>query len=61
MNSNKSFNEKKEKFNRNVCSICRDGGDLILCDNCPKSFHLRCLKLKDTDIPPGDWYCTTCM
>lgn len=37
------------------CNICKEGGDLILCDNCSRAFHLECLKL-DT-IPEGKWYC----
>jgi hypothetical protein len=52
------FSNKKE--NRELCAICRDGGELILCDNCPRSFHLKCLKLKDEDIPEGNWYCPRC-
>lgn len=51
----------KERKNRNSCSICREVGDLILCDNCPKSFHLDCLKLKENDIPKGNWYCINCV
>jgi hypothetical protein len=47
------------KMNRDSCSICRDGGELILCDRCPKSFHVDCLKIKD--IPEGSWYCPGCL
>ena len=49
-----------KKENRELCAICRDGGDLLLCDNCPRSFHLSCLKLKEEDIPEGNWYCSRC-
>ena len=24
------------------CAVCQDGGDLILCDTCPKIYHLEC-------------------
>jgi hypothetical protein len=55
-------NMKKEGVkNRDSCSICKNGGDLLLCDRCPKSFHIGCLKLKPSDIPEGEWYCPTCM
>jgi hypothetical protein len=47
--------------NRNSCSICRDGGDLLLCDGCPKSFHPACLKIKEADLPVGNWYCVKCI
>lgn len=60
-NSKSNGSETKKKINRNICSICRDGGDLILCDKCPKSFHPKCLKIKQNDIPVGTWYCPTCM
>lgn len=65
MNSAESLHvdseQRRERKNRDSCSICRNGGDLVLCDNCPKSFHLDCLKLKESDLPDGSWYCTNCM
>jgi len=48
------------KFNRELCSICRDGGNLLLCDYCPRSFHIECLKIKEENIPEGKWYCPMC-
>ncbi|XP_057955124.1 uncharacterized protein LOC131149074 isoform X2 [Malania oleifera] len=41
-----------------ICSVCHYGGELILCDQCPSSFHKSCLGLKD--IPAGDWFCPSC-
>ncbi|KAJ6409317.1 hypothetical protein OIU84_008918 [Salix udensis] len=41
-----------------VCSVCHYGGELILCDLCPSSFHKRCLGMKD--VPDGDWFCPSC-
>ncbi|KAM7501789.1 hypothetical protein LguiB_000693 [Lonicera macranthoides] len=29
-----------------ICSVCHDGGELVLCDQCPSSFHISCLGLK---------------
>lgn len=45
--------------NRDHCNLCKDGGDLLCCDNCPRSFHLKCVGLKI--IPEGDWFCKRCM
>ena len=47
--------------NRDHCSVCRDGGDLLCCDRCPKSFHLDCIGLKEEDVPEDSWYCKKCM
>ncbi|KAI6686944.1 hypothetical protein NL676_032857 [Syzygium grande] len=41
-----------------ICSVCHYGGELILCDGCPSSFHKGCLGLKD--VPDGDWFCPSC-
>lgn len=52
---------KKRKENSNICSICRDGGNLLLCDKCPKSFHTQCLKLNKFSLPENEWYCPACL
>ncbi|KAK2660137.1 hypothetical protein Ddye_006670 [Dipteronia dyeriana] len=41
-----------------ICSVCRHGGDIILCDKCPSSFHHSCLGLKE--VPEGEWACPSC-
>ncbi|KAK3231228.1 hypothetical protein Dsin_003109 [Dipteronia sinensis] len=41
-----------------ICSVCRNGGDIILCDKCPSSFHHSCLGLKE--VPEGEWVCPSC-
>ncbi|KVI11907.1 Agenet-like domain-containing protein, partial [Cynara cardunculus var. scolymus] len=40
-----------------ICSVCHYGGELVLCDQCPSSFHTHCLGLK---VPDGDWFCPSC-
>ncbi|XP_019188263.1 PREDICTED: uncharacterized protein LOC109182566 [Ipomoea nil] len=49
---------KKGSKSDYVCSICHDGGELILCDRCPSAFHSSCLGLKE--LPDGDWFCPLC-
>lgn len=44
--------------NDDLCSICADGGDLLLCDLCPRAFHKECVGL--SSVPKGDWYCRYC-
>ncbi|KAL6649737.1 hypothetical protein ACP70R_013961 [Stipagrostis hirtigluma subsp. patula] len=41
-----------------ICSICHDGGEILLCDNCPSSYHHDCVGLEAT--PEGSWYCPSC-
>lgn len=47
-----------EKQNDEICSICQYGGELVLCDDCPSSFHKSCLVLND--LPKGNWFCPSC-
>ena len=49
--------------NKHYCNICKDGGELLCCDRCPRSFHPICLGLTDEQVdalPEGDWYCPQC-
>ncbi|XP_067392466.1 autoimmune regulator [Emydura macquarii macquarii] len=46
--------------NDDECAVCRDGGELICCDGCPRAFHLACLVPPLTEIPSGTWRCISC-
>ncbi|KAK7277450.1 hypothetical protein RJT34_22463 [Clitoria ternatea] len=46
------------KYNDDVCIVCWDGGNLLLCDGCPRAFHKECASV--SSIPSGDWYCQIC-
>ncbi|XP_057470587.1 uncharacterized protein LOC130759478 [Actinidia eriantha] len=41
-----------------VCAVCGNGGDLIICRGCPQAFHAVCLDFQCTPI--GDRYCPYC-
>ena len=40
------------------CYKCKDGGKLIMCENCPRVAHLKCVGLNK--IPIGEWLCEHC-
>ena len=42
------------------CSTCKDGGDLLICDTCPHSYHLNCLNPPVAVVPEGEWSCPRC-
>ncbi|KAF6171565.1 hypothetical protein GIB67_018089 [Kingdonia uniflora] len=44
--------------NDDLCGICADFGDLLLCDGCPRAFHKECVG--QSSIPRGKWYCAYC-
>nr|CCA22970.1 conserved hypothetical protein [Albugo laibachii Nc14] len=46
--------------NLDYCSICLKDGDFVCCDICPRSFHLECLRLRQEDLPKGEWQCEGC-
>uniref|UniRef100_A0A286XZC0 Autoimmune regulator n=1 Tax=Cavia porcellus TaxID=10141 RepID=A0A286XZC0_CAVPO len=47
--------------NEDECAVCRDGGELICCDGCPRAFHLACLSPPLHKIPSGTWRCSCCL
>jgi len=53
----KKKNLEKAKEHEDECFRCELGGELVMCDkiNCPKVYHLACLKL--TAPPMGKWLC----
>lgn len=52
--------EERKKDEEDVCFICFDGGDLVMCDrrSCPKAYHLSCIG-RDAAFfkKKGAWLC----
>lgn len=49
-----------ETDHQDYCEVCQQGGEIILCDTCPRAYHLVCLD-PDLDEPPeGKWSCPHC-
>lgn len=45
---------------QDYCDVCQAGGEIILCDTCPKAFHLCCLEPELEEAPEGEWFCPQC-
>lgn len=51
----------KEVENRDFCEICNQCGELLLCDTCPRAYHLVCMDSDMKSIPSGNWSCPYCL
>ena len=49
-----------ETNHQDFCEVCQQGGEIILCDTCPKAYHLVCLDPELEQAPEGDWSCPEC-
>ncbi|CAI4230325.1 unnamed protein product [Auanema sp. JU1783] len=51
-----------KSINSQYCVVCKEGGNILCCDNCPASFHLMCHEpiISPDDIPEGNWLCNRC-
>lgn len=43
-----------------VCAICKESGELLLCDTCNLVYHMSCLDPPLSSVPPGMWLCPKC-
>ncbi|XP_072531271.1 uncharacterized protein [Salminus brasiliensis] len=51
-----------DQDNDDVCFICNSEGDLLCCDECPRSFHRDChLPAIQDDTLGETWICTFCV
>ncbi|CAN6192306.1 unnamed protein product [Urochloa humidicola] len=50
--------QRSDRQSDDLCSICSDGGQLLLCNTCPRAFHRECVGLFAT--PRGTWCCRYC-
>lgn len=49
-----------EVENQNHCEECKQGGELLLCDTCPRAYHTVCIDPSMEAPPDGDWSCPHC-
>ena len=55
--------EKTARFEAvfDVCAICDDGGELVICDECEGEYHLKCMRPPLKSVPEGRWECDECV
>lgn len=53
--------EEEEVENEDMCAECCEDGKLILCDVCPRSYHLHCARPPLKKVPKGKWMCQVCV
>lgn len=47
--------------NQFYCQVCREFGDVVCCDGCPKVFHPNCLDRRQVlDCDQEPWFCPLC-
>ncbi|XP_037904696.1 chromodomain-helicase-DNA-binding protein Mi-2 homolog [Hermetia illucens] len=52
--------EDGEHEHQDYCEVCQQGGEIILCDTCPRAYHLVCLEPELEEAPEGKWSCPHC-
>ena len=52
--------DEEETFHGDYCKICKDGGELLCCDFCPGTYHMKCVKPQLISVPEGEWKCPMC-
>ena len=52
--------EEEDARNHNYCEVCQQGGEIMLCDTCPRAYHLVCFDPELDEVPEGNWSCPQC-
>lgn len=59
--NNRQDGEEGEQEHQDYCEVCQQGGEIILCDTCPRAYHLVCLDPELEEAPEGKWSCPHCV
>ena len=52
--------KRKRKASPDECVVCKDGGNLLVCETCHRTYHLKCHRPPLREIPEGEWSCSRC-
>nr|CAD2191886.1 unnamed protein product [Meloidogyne enterolobii] len=52
--------DNPQQEHQDYCEVCQQGGEIILCDTCPRAYHLVCYDQDLEEPPEGFWSCPHC-
>merc|ERR1711962_1822397 len=52
--------EQPEMEHGDRCTVCNEEGTLILCEDCPRGYHVQCCFPQLRKVPRGTWTCQIC-
>ena len=55
------FEKIDEDGHHEICSLCGEGGLILLCDSCEKVFHEGCILGASKPVNGKDWWCPPCV
>lgn len=56
----KKKKKKGDEPEQDYCEVCQQGGDLLMCDTCPRAYHMVCVDSEMIEAPQGEWSCPHC-
>ncbi|GMT16754.1 hypothetical protein PFISCL1PPCAC_8051, partial [Pristionchus fissidentatus] len=56
----KALKKDDVEEHQDYCEVCQQGGEIILCDTCPRAYHLVCIDPDLEEAPEGIWSCPHC-
>jgi len=52
--------ESEASEHADICTVCGEEGTLILCEDCPRAYHVECCYPPMRKVPRGEWNCQVC-
>ncbi|CAI5442254.1 unnamed protein product [Caenorhabditis angaria] len=56
----KRENGEEDEDHQDFCEVCKQGGEIVLCDTCPRAYHTVCIDENMEQPPEGEWSCPHC-
>ncbi|XP_077978529.1 LOW QUALITY PROTEIN: tyrosine-protein kinase BAZ1B-like [Glandiceps talaboti] len=59
--SDEYMDEQSELEHDEICCICEEDQELVLCTKCPSAYHRECHDPPLRNFPRGKWVCSSCL